>query len=77
MKIRVNQKTVFAFPSRLLFNTLTAGIARKELEKEGICLTRKQTVAFIKALRTCKRAHPDWNLVEIQEQGGDEVIITF
>ena len=77
MKIRVNQKTVFAFPTRLLFNSLTAEIARKELEKEGICLTRKQTVAFIKTLRKCKRDHPDWNLLEAKEQDGDEVIITF
>ena len=63
------------FPTGLILNRLTAGIVRKELEKEGILLTRKQTILFIKELKRYKKKHRDWNLVEVEGSDEDSVII--
>lgn len=78
MKIAIkwdDTKFALRFPTGLILNRLTAGIVRKELEKEGIHLTRKQTVLFIKELKRYKKKHRDWNLVEISENDTNSVII--
>ena len=63
------------FPTGLILNRFTAGIVRRKLKKEGIHLTRKQTVLFIKELKKYKKTHRDWNLVEISENDTNSVII--
>ena len=78
MKISINwdnTKFTLRFPTGLALNRLTAGMVRKELEKEGIHLSRKQTVLFIKELKRYKKKHRDWNLVEISENDTNSVII--
>lgn len=78
MKISVksgDSKIVLRFPTGLILNRLTAGFVCRKLKKEGINLTRKQTVLFIKELKRYKKRHRDWNLVEVQESGGGNVII--
>ena len=73
MKITVNTRTVFRFPTGLVVNRLTAGIIRRKLKKEGIQLTGKQTTLMIKELRRYKKNHAGWNLVEVESPGGDMV----
>ena len=78
MKISIKSdklKMVLRFPTGLVINRLTAGIIRRSLKKKGIHLSRKQTVLFIKELKKYKRAHRDWNLVEITENDTNSVII--
>lgn len=75
MKVRVNDKTVFMFPTRLAINRLTAGFIRRKLRKKGVKLSRKQTVKMLKAFRKYRRKHPGWNLVDAREAGGDHVIV--
>ena len=78
MKISIKSdqsKLVLRFPTGLVLNCLTAGFVRKELKKEGIHLTRKQTVLFIKELKRYKKKHREWNLVEAQGLNGENVII--
>ena len=78
MKIAIKwdeTKLTLHFPTALVLNRLTAGIVRKQLKKEGIHLTRKQTVLFIKELKRYKKTHRDWNLVEAEEDGKNSVII--
>lgn len=75
MKITVNNRTVFRFPTGLAVNRLTVGIMRGQLKKHGLSLTRKQTVLFVKELKRYKKHHPDWNLVECSEKDGDTVIV--
>ena len=73
MKITVNTRTVFRFPTGLIANGLTAGIIRRKLKKEGITLTRKQTTQLVKGLKQYKKTHPHWNLVEVDFHNGDTV----
>lgn len=75
MKVTVNHKTVFWFPTRLAINRLTAGFIRKRLRKQGIKLTRKQTVKMLKAFRKYRRKHPEWNLVEANEAGNAHLVV--
>jgi len=75
MKIKINTRVVFRFPTGLIVNRFTAGIIRKRLKKEGVRLTRKQTLQFIKGLKQYKKEHTDWNLVEVNSQNGDTVTI--
>ena len=78
MKISIKSdklKMVFRFPTGLVLNRLTAGIACRKLKKEGFHLTRKQTVLLIKELKRYKKTHRDWNLVEITESDTNSVII--
>ena len=78
MKISINSgdtRLVFRFPTGLVLNRLTAGIVCRRLKKEGIHLTRKQTVLFIKELKRYKRTHRGWNLVEIEGSDEDSIIV--
>lgn len=75
MKVTVNSRTVFALPTRIVANRFTAGFIRKKLEKEGIRLTRRQTLLFVREMKKYKKKHAEWNLVEIEEKNGDTVSI--
>ena len=75
MKVTINNKTVFMFPTRLAINRLTAGFIRRKLREEGVKLSRKQTVRMIKTLHKYRRKHPEWNLVEVTETDGDSIIV--
>ena len=78
MKIAIKwdeTKLTLRFPTGLILNRLTAGIVRKQLKKEGIHLTRRQTVLFIKELKKYRRQHRDWNLVEVSENDTNSIII--
>ena len=73
MKITINTRTVFLFPTGLIANRFTAGIIRRKLKKEGVRLTRKQTSIFIKEIRRYKKNYADWNLVEVDCKNGDKI----
>ena len=76
MKITVRSDEVnlcIPFPTGLVFNDLTAAIAPKFLEQNGITITAKQARKVIRAMRKFKRRHRDWVLVEVQSADGDYV----
>lgn len=75
MKVTINNKTVFMFPTRLAINRLTAGFIRRKLREEGVNLSRKQTVHLIKTIHKYRKKHPEWNLVEATETDGDSIIV--
>lgn len=68
-------KLTLRLPTGLILNRLTAGIVCRKLKKEGIHLTRKQTVLFIKELKKYKKKHRDWNLVEVSENDTNSIVI--
>lgn len=75
MKISVNAKVVFRFPTCLILNRLSVGILRRRLKKEGVKLSRRQTVLFMKECRKYKKRAPDWNLVEVTGHTGNTVTV--
>ena len=78
MKISIKSddlKLTLRLPTGLILNRLTAGIVCRKLKKEGIHLTRKQTVLFIKELKKYKKKHRDWNLVEASENDTNSIVI--
>ena len=75
MKITINDRTVFLFPTGLIANRFTAGIVCRKLKKEGIQLTRKQILLFFKEIKRYKKSHADWNLVEVDSKDGDRAKI--
>lgn len=78
MKISIKSddlKLTLRLPTGLILNRLTAGIVCRKLKKEGIYLTRKQTVLFIKELKKYKKKHRDWNLVEVSENDTNSIVI--
>lgn len=78
MKISIKSddlKLTLRLPTGLILNRLTAGIVCRKLKKEGIHLTRKQTVLFIKELKKYKKKHHDWNLVEVSENDTNSIVI--
>ena len=78
MKIAIKwdeTKLTLCFPTGLVLNRFTAGFGSRMLKKEGIHLTRRQTVLFIKELKKYRRHHRDWNLVEVTENDKNSVII--
>ena len=62
-------------PTGLFCNRLTAGFAAKAMEQNGCTATPEQMVRLFKAIRQCKRKHPDWVLVEVQSADGDYVYV--
>lgn len=64
-------------PVWLICNPLTARIALKVLQGQGICVTRDQIASFGKVLRTCRKHHRGLKLVEIHSADGDVVEITL
>lgn len=75
MKVSLNSRTVFFFPTGCIVNRFTAGLIRRRLKKEGVRLTKGQTVRLIKALRQYKADHAEWNLVEVACKSGDTVTV--
>ena len=77
MKIAIKwdeTKLTLHFPTGLVLNRFTAGFGSRMLKKEGIHLTRRQTVLFIKELKKYRRHHRDWNLVEVSENDNHVII---
>ena len=62
-------------PTGLFCNRLTAGIAAKMMEQNGMHATPEQMVRFFRAARQYKRKHPDWVMVEVESSTGDYVFV--
>ena len=76
MKITVRSEEVnlcIPFPTAIIFNDLTAGIAPRFLSEHGLNVTPQQARKFMRAIRKFKRRHRDWVLCEVQSADGDYV----
>ena len=62
-------------PTGLFCNRLTAGIAAKMMEQNGMHATPEQMVRLFRVIRECKKKHPDWVLTEVRSAEGDEVYV--
>lgn len=62
-------------PTGLFCNRLTAGIAAKAMEQNGVNATAEQMVRLFRTVRKYKRKHPHWVLAEVQSTDGDYVYV--
>ena len=63
------------FPTGLVLNDLTAGLAPIIMKQNGMTITTKQARKAIRAMKKYKRRHRDWVLVEVESSAGDYVEI--
>jgi hypothetical protein len=71
MRIKRNNRSIFAFPTGLMLNYVTAGIFRRKLKKQGVRMTKKQARRLIRGIRKYRRHHKEWCLVEVIRENGD------
>lgn len=64
-------------PSGMILNSVTAGIAAKECQKNGMEISKNQMKVLIKTLKDYKKTHPDWKLVEVSSADGERVEIVL
>jgi hypothetical protein len=62
-------------PTGLLFNPVTALILPGTAKSQGVHMTARQAMAFIKILHDCKRRFPNWLMVEAEDADGGKVEI--
>ena len=62
-------------PTVLVLNHLSAYIAAKVAEKNGVPITFEQIYALITTLRDFNRSHADWKFVEVQSAGGEYICV--
>ncbi len=58
-------------PTGLVLNRLTAGVAVKALQGQGITVSRESVLALLRALRQYRKTHPQWVLVEAKSSSGE------
>ena len=80
----VGHRLVFFVPVGFVLNNFVASIAPKYLKGCGIDITKEQAKKTVKELRKClsglrsyKRRHPGWKLVEIEGSDGEHLEITI
>jgi hypothetical protein len=75
MRVKINGRTYFRFPTGLILNRFTVGILRGKIEEEGVKINGKQALLIIKAVKRYKRKHGDWVIVEVESKDGDSVVV--
>ncbi len=80
MKIAITDKNERLFclcvPTWLLLNHVTVLFIPKMLERQIVRLTYRQAVCLLDALRTCRRNHKEWKLIEVYTADGTYVEIS-
>ena len=75
MKVTINDRRSFRFPTWLVVNDFTAGILCRKLKKQGLNFTRKQIAVCIREIKRYKKDHAEWNLIEAEDADGKRVVI--
>lgn len=79
MRIQVNDgdrlRLTIPIPTGLVLNRFTVDIACRAAQEQGVHISRENMQALFDAIHTCRRANPDWVLVEAESSGGERVHI--
>ena len=65
MQIKVYKAMDLRLPTALALNGLTAMVFAPKLRAQGCDISAVQLSAFFRAIRRYRRAHPEWDLVEV------------
>lgn len=77
VKEDTGQKFDIRIPTGLALNRVTAGIAAKMCQKNGVEISKKQLQVLVKTLKDYKKHHPDWKLLEVDDADGEHVEIVL
>ena len=81
MYIHVSKSTGRPFrlrlPSGLVLSGFSATFIAGKIKKDHPNITGKQLRILFRAIRKYKRTHPEWTLVEIQDQQGTQIEIAL
>ena len=78
MRIRIREggtRFTLPLPNRVVFSHLTARLLSRAAAEGGVDLPSAQLLAFFRALRRYRRAHPGFALVEVRTKDGGLVEI--
>lgn len=82
IQVKAGDKTrSLILPTALALNRLTAQLAAGRARSaakdvgNGIMLSGAQLNRLFGVIKSCKKKHPDWILVEVHGHGGEEVSI--
>ena len=71
------EKHDIRIPTGLALNRVTAGVAAKVCQKNGMEITKKQLQVLVKTLKDYKKHHPEWRLLEVDDADGEHVEINL
>ena len=63
------------FPSRLIFNHLSAALIPLALKNSDLKIDRRQAWTMVKTILDCRRRFPSWSLVEVDSANGEHIRI--
>lgn len=63
------------FPSRLVFNRLSAALIPLALKDSDLKIDRGQAWTMVKTILDCRRRFPNWSLVEVDSADGEHIRI--
>lgn len=65
MQIKVYKAMDLRLPTALALNGLTAMVFAPKLRAQGYDISAAQLCVFFREIRRYRRAHPEWDLVEV------------
>lgn len=79
MRVYVNedndQKMDIRVPTGLVLNQMTAGLAVKACQKNGVEISKNQMRTLVKVVKDYKKTHPEWKLMEAYSSDGGHIEI--
>lgn len=64
-------------PSGLVLNRMSARLVSAELRKRNMNISAEQLHLMFRAIKAYKKAHPEWKLVEMQNQKGERIEVVM
>lgn len=75
VKSREARNIWFVFPTSWVLNSFVAGVLAKEAEEAGTGITKEQILCLMREIKSYRKAHPEWMLVDIETKDGEIVKI--
>ena len=75
---RPREKSIFLIlPSAFALNGVSAAFFSAALRKKQVEISAQQLSALFSAIKSYKKTHPKWKLMEVQERNGNVIEIVL
>ena len=75
---RPREKSIFLMlPSSFALNGVSAAFFSAALRKKQVEISAQQLSALFSAIKSYKKTHPEWKLMEVQERNGNVIEIVL